>query len=165
MGRTLGWIALLAAACLAGAETPAAAQTGAQARGSRNVAVVSHVEVEGGVGAVALEQDPSRPYAYLSKRSGAGGFMVISLAQPDNPQTLHTWDLEAPVSSQGSYARDLVSFKLKGRYYLVQAFQLAEAHPEAGLGAIVFDVTGLPDASAIREVPANFNCINFRSMR
>ncbi len=147
MKHILGWMALLTAAFLAG--TPATAQTGAQTRGSRNVTVVSHLAVEGGVGAVEVEQDPARPYAYLSKRPGAG-FTIISLADPEAPQALYTWDVDD--DGLGTGGGDLVYFKLQGRYYLVQAFQLDAGHPEAGLGAVVFDVTGLPDAATVQEV-------------
>ena len=149
--RIIGWIVLLMAACLANAET-AAAQSDAAARGSRNVALVNHVAVEGGTGAVEVEQDPARPYAYLSKQAGPGGFVVMSLAQPDAPQLLLSWDLEGPSTSQENAGRDVVYFKLRDRYYLVQAFQPDAAHPQAGLGAVIFDVTGLPDAASVREV-------------
>ncbi len=129
---------------------PVAAQT--EARGSRNLSVVSHVLLEGGSGNVEVEQEPSRPYVYLSKRTGPGGFVVISLAEPDDPQVLYSWEIDAPASSSESGARDVVYFKLKDRYYLVQSFQFEAGHPEAGLGAVVFDVTGLPEASAVSEV-------------
>ena len=62
--RIIGWIVLLMAACLANAET-AAAQSDAAARGSRNVALVNHVAVEGGTGAVEVEQDPVRFHLLL----------------------------------------------------------------------------------------------------
>jgi hypothetical protein len=43
-------------------------------------------------------------------------------------------------------------FKLHGRYYYVQCFQFNQGSPDVDLGAIVFDVTGLPDVSKVREV-------------
>ena len=43
-------------------------------------------------------------------------------------------------------------FKTHGKYYYVQCFQFAQGSPDADLGAIVFDVTGLPDTSHIKEV-------------
>jgi hypothetical protein len=42
-------------------------------------------------------------------------------------------------------------FKLNGRYYYVQAFQFGQSGPDADLGAIVTDVTSLPDTSGVRE--------------
>ena len=152
MRRENGWIMLLTAACLAWTALPAVAQTGPEARGSRNLSVVSHVLLEGGSGNVEVEQEPSRPYVYLSKRTGPGGFVVISLEEPDDPQVLYSWEIDAPASSPESGARDVAYFKLKDRYYLVQSFQFEAGHPEAGLGAVVFDVTGLPEASAVNEV-------------
>ena len=43
-------------------------------------------------------------------------------------------------------------FKYHGRYYYVQCFQFRQGSPDEDLGAIVFDVTGLPDTSKIKEV-------------
>src|SRR2546430_1581987 len=42
--------------------------------------------------------------------------------------------------------------KSKGRYYFLQSFQFAAGGPYNELGAIVFDVTGLPDTSKVKEV-------------
>ncbi len=149
--RRFGWIVLLTAAWLASAET-VAAQSGMAARGSRNVTLVSHVAVEGGSGAIEIEQDPARPYAYLSKRTGPGGFVVMSLAQPDQPQILLSWDLPEGSVSEENTGRDIVYFKLRDRHYVVQAFQPDAAAAQTGPGAVVFDVTGLPDASTVKEV-------------
>lgn len=152
MERGPRWITLWAAACLAGVVLPASAQTGPEARGSRNLSVVSHIALEGGSGNVEIEQEPSRPYVYLSKQAGPGGFAVISLENPEDPQVVYAWALDTPVASSASGARDVVYFKLEDRYYLVQSFQFEAGHREAGLGAVVFDVTGLPDASSVEEV-------------
>jgi hypothetical protein len=43
-------------------------------------------------------------------------------------------------------------FKHGGRYYYVQSTQFGQAGPDSDLGAIVFDVTGLPDVSTLKEV-------------
>ena len=43
-------------------------------------------------------------------------------------------------------------FKLGGKYYYVQSFQFMQGSPDADLGAIVFDVTGLPDSSQVKDV-------------
>ena len=59
----------------------------------------------------------------------------------------------APARKQGTAASKANKyFKLRGRYYDVQSFQFAAGGPDADLGAIVFDVTGLPDTTTINEV-------------
>ena len=152
MRRGNDWITLLMAACLAWVALPAAAQTGSEARGSRNLSVVSHVLLDGDTGNVEVEQEAARPYVYVSKRAGPGGFAALSLATPDDPQVVYSWTLDTPVASSESGAQDVVYFKLKDRYYLVQSFQFNTGHREADLGAVVFDVTGLPEASTVEEV-------------
>jgi hypothetical protein len=47
---------------------------------------------------------------------------------------------------------DVKHFKWDGRYYVVQSLQFSQGGPDADLGAVVLDVTGLPDPSAVREV-------------
>jgi hypothetical protein len=42
--------------------------------------------------------------------------------------------------------------KANGRYYFVQTYQWRSGGPDYDLGASVFDVTGLPDTTKIREV-------------
>ena len=36
-------------------------------------------------------------------------------------------------------------FKVNGRYYFAQSFQFQQGSPDADLGAVILDVTGLPD--------------------
>jgi hypothetical protein len=43
-------------------------------------------------------------------------------------------------------------FKIGDRYYYEQSFQFQQGTPDADLGAVVFDVTGLPDGSKVKEV-------------
>ena len=52
----------------------------------------------------------------------------------------------------GSGGLDPRYAKVGNRYYLVLSFQFAQGGPDADLGAKVFDVTGLPDPSTVREV-------------
>jgi len=47
---------------------------------------------------------------------------------------------------------DAKYFKSNGRYYYVQSMQFQQGGADADLGAVVFDVTGLPDVSKVREV-------------
>ena len=46
---------------------------------------------------------------------------------------------------------DVKYFKWKDRYYVVQSFEFSQG-PNNDLGAVVFDVTGLPDPEAVKEV-------------
>jgi hypothetical protein len=43
-------------------------------------------------------------------------------------------------------------FKIDNRYYYAQSFQFQQGTPDEDLGAVIFDVTGLPDASKVKEV-------------
>ena len=43
-------------------------------------------------------------------------------------------------------------FKIDNRYYYAQSLQFQQGTPDADLGAVILDVTGLPDASKVKEV-------------
>jgi len=120
-------------------------------RGSPNIKVLSHIPLGAGgsVSDIEIEQDLSRPYAYVARRSDEIGFDVISLEDPDHAKVIHRWRIENPELHQGG-AMDGRYFKQDGRYYYVQSMQLRQGGPNSDVGAIVFDVTDLPDA--IHEV-------------
>ena len=101
---------------------------------------------------VEIEQEESRPFVYVSKRFDPTGFDVISVADPDNAEVIYRWRIENSELHQGSGALDGRYFKHDGRYYYVQSVQFGQGGPGADLGALVFDVTGLPDADHVREV-------------
>ena len=117
-------------------------------QGSSNIEIMAHVP--GRATDIEMEQDMDRPYVYLS-RGGEASFDIYSFEDPDNPEKIYTWQIENPSLHQGS-ALDGKYFKSKGRYYYVQSFQFRQSGPDYDLGAIVFDVTGLPDPSQVREV-------------
>ena len=48
--------------------------------------------------------------------------------------------------------RSVKHFKWRDRYYVVQSLQFGQGGPNADVGAVVLEVTGLPDADAVREV-------------
>ncbi|GMR12928.1 MAG: hypothetical protein BMS9Abin29_1123 [Gemmatimonadota bacterium] len=123
-------------------------------RGTSNIRMLSHVPLGGflHVADVEIEQEESRPFVYVSRRFDPTGFDVISVADPDNAEVIYRWRIENSALHQGSGALDGRYFKHKGRYYYVQSTQFGQGGPDADLGAIVFDVTGLPDASQVREV-------------
>lgn len=114
--------------------------------GSANIHVVAHIPLGSpeSVSDVDVEQDPTRPYAYVSRRNGTIGFDVISLADPDNVHVAYSWRIENPDLHRGG-AMDGRYFKHEGRYYFVQSMQLGQGGPNSDVGAIVFDVTDLPE--------------------
>lgn len=137
--------------------------------GSRNIEVLSHLPLGGaapvasgpiagidGLGRrtadIEIEQDVDRPYVYVSSRFSPSGFFIISVEDPRNAEVIHTWTMEDSELHQGSGALDGKYFKVDGRYFYVQSFQFGQGGPNFDLGAIIFDVTGLPDPSTVREV-------------
>jgi len=118
--------------------------------GSTNIDVLSHLTLgSGDVSDIEVEQDEDRPYAYVTRR--LGGFDVISLEDPDNAEVIYSWTVENVELHQGG-GSDTKYFKHNGRYYLVQGVSFRQGGPDADVAAIVFDVTGLPDGSQVREV-------------
>lgn len=123
-------------------------------RGSANMKVISHIPLGGflHVADVEIEQEMSRPYVYVSKRFHPYGLDILSVEDPANPEIIYSWRMENSALHQGSGPLDGKYFKDDGRYYYVQSVQFGQGGPNSDLGAIIFDVTGLPDASKVREV-------------
>ncbi|HEX6938264.1 MAG TPA: hypothetical protein VF158_02550 [Longimicrobiales bacterium] len=147
-------VSLVAGALLlAGAVDGAAQQRPAGEEGSRNVHVLSHVPLGAPltVSDVELEQELSRPFAYVG-RMFVHGFDIIDLRDPENASVLYRWRIENAALHQGTGMMDGKQFKHGGRYYYVQSTQFGQGGPDSDLGAIVFDVTGLPDVSKLKEV-------------
>ncbi len=116
---------------------------------STNVHVVAHVP--GRLTDVEIEQEVSRPFAYVST-GGHHGFHIFDIKDPTQPDRIYTWQLEDPELHVGSSLEPMY-LKSKGRYYFAQSFQYRQGvGPDTDLGAIVFDITGLPDTSTIREL-------------
>lgn len=100
---------------------------------------------------VELEQDRNRPYAYLS------GFVnydvtIYDISKPSSPKQIYRWSIDDPELHRGIGAMDGKYFKIDGRYYFAQSLQFQQGTPDAELGAVILDVTGLPDASKVKEV-------------
>jgi len=100
---------------------------------------------------VELEQDRNRPYAYLS------GFVnydvtIYDLTNTSAPKQIYRWSIDNPELHRGIGAMDGKYFKVNGRYYFAQSLQFQQGTPDAELGAVILDVTGLPDASKVKEV-------------
>ena len=134
-------------------------------QGSSNVRVMSHIPLPGGgtkgvpilggieirTADVELEQELSRPYAYVPMWGAPSQLHIISLKDPAKAKILYTWTIENPELHQPAGGLAPSYFKTKGRYYLANGFQFGASGPDKDLGAIVWDVTGLPDTSTIRE--------------
>jgi hypothetical protein len=106
---------------------------------------------EEAVADLELEQELSRPYAYVARLLDAG-FDIMDLSDPASPRAILEWRIENADLHRGIGAMDAKYFKHDGRYYFVQSFQFFPGGPDGDLGAIVFDVTDLPDASKVKEV-------------
>jgi len=115
-------------------------------RGSANIKVMSHIPLgaAGTISDIEIEQEMSRPYAYVARRNGPIGFDVIDLSDPDNAKVIRRWRIENEELHTGG-AMDGRYFKHDGRYYYVQSMQLRQSGPNSDVGAVVFDVTDLPE--------------------
>ncbi len=122
--------------------------------GSSNVKVLSHIPLGGffRVGDVALEQEPNRPYAYVGQMMDHAGFTIVGFKDPDHARALYHWSIENAAGHHGLGGLRPRYFKSRGRYYVVQGMQFDPGTVDADLGAVVFDVTSLPDTTRIREV-------------
>jgi hypothetical protein len=129
------------------------AQSGAKAGGSANVDVLSHIPLGGffRVTDVEIEQEVGRPYAYVSGSRDRAGFSIIDLTDPEHAETIFRWTIEDVDLHEGLGGMDAKYFKTNGRYYFVQSMQFAQGGADADLGAVVFDVTDLPDVSKVTE--------------
>jgi len=120
---------------------------------SRNMTVLSHVPLGAPwtVSDVDVEQEPHRPFAYVS-RMQLHGFDIIDFEEPTQAKVIYRWRIENAGLHEGMGSMDPAYFKLDGRYYFAQSFQFRAGGPNNDLGAVIFDVTSLPDTTGIREV-------------
>ena len=138
--------------------TMATAQWTPMKPGSDNIDVLGHAPLGPmlSVADIELEQELDRPYAYVARMAygevGPKGTDIISLADPEKPEVIHRWRIENQDLHQRTGGMDVKYFKLDGRYYVVQSLQFGQGGPDSDLGAVILDVTGLPDASTVREV-------------
>ena len=126
--------------------------TGVKQGGSPNIHVVCHIPLGGYFRVMDNEVEQDRPYAYVSQARDRPGFTIIDLRDPEHCRVLYNWRIENAELHQGLGGMDGKYFKLKGRYYYVQSLQFFGASPDADLGAVVADVTSLPDTSKIKIV-------------
>ena len=109
----LGRAAAAAALLLVGGALDARGQNGpgrevAPPRGSDDITVVAHLPLGGGfsVTDVEVEQEMSRPYAYVARAFGEYGFDVVDLADPGRPQVIYRWRIENADLHRGNGAMD-----------------------------------------------------------
>lgn len=127
-------------------------------RGSDNIEVLGHIPLGPrlSVSDMDVEQDLDRPFAYVSRMvygtEGPRGTDIIDISDPTKPEVIHRWRIEDQDLHVGTGAMDVKSFQWNDRYYVVQSLQFGQGGPNPDLGAVVLDVTGLPDASTVREV-------------
>ncbi len=156
MYRSLVVLALCAVPVTARAQDPGVAVRPFDQKhgGSKSIHMLSHVVTHPGAWKAAdieMEQDPGRPYVYVS------GFVnfdaqIYDVRDPAHPRKVVDWMIENPELHRGIGAMDGKYFKVGKQYYYVQSYQFMQGSPDADLGAIVFDVTGLPDSSKVKPV-------------
>ncbi len=144
-----GLLATLAGSILLSAR-PALPQARAEDRGSDNIEVVAHLPLGERVSDIEMEQDMARPYVYVARENR--GLDVIDIADPYNAKVVLRWSFEDMDLHVGSAGKDIKIFEHGGRNYIVHSVQFRQAGPDADLGAVIFDATGLPDVSTFREV-------------
>ena len=149
----------VATACAVLLTIPASAQEGLgpSKDNTSNLQRLKHVPLEVGPqfsrSDVEIEQEMDRPYVYAGRiMNPTFGFDIISVADPGNAEVIYEWRIEDAELHVGLGGMDPKYFKHDGRYYLVQSMQFAPGGPNLDLGAVVFDVTSLPDTSGIQEV-------------
>jgi len=160
-----GWWSVLAVAAILAAFVQPEALSGQgypewtpTAPGSPNIEVISHLPLGPrlGVADIELEQELSRPYAYVSRMQygddGPKGMDIIDLSDERNPEVIYRWRIENQELHQRTGGMDVKYFKMDDRYYVVQSVQFGQGGPNSDMGAVVLDVTGLPDASTVEEV-------------
>ena len=118
-------------------------------QGSRNMSVQFHLPSVASSD-LRIDQDLSRPYLYQAHGRPAG-FHIVSVKDPGKPSMLYSWEIENSGLVQGG-ASGVMLFKHRGRHYAILSVQFRSTGPMSDVVGIVFDVTGLPDTSKVREV-------------
>src|SRR5439155_26329866 len=147
-------VAVLIAITGLGGGSRAAAQHAPGEERSANVHLLSHIPLGGQyrTGDIEVEQELSRPYVYVSRIYTDAGFDVISVKDPARASRIYSWRIENPELHIGAGGSDGHYFKYQGRYYYVESVQVRQSGPDGDLGAVVFDVSGLPDTIKVKAV-------------
>ena len=137
---------------------PASGQWTADKPGSDNITLLAHLPLGPrlNVSDTDLEQEMHRPYAYVGRMvygfEGDKGLDIIDLHDPSQPKRIYEWRIENQDLHLGTGGMDVKHFKWNDRYYVVQSLQFRQGGPNPDLGAVILDVTGLPDPSTVKEV-------------
>ena len=83
---------------------------------------------------------------------GPKGTDIIDISDPTDPRVLYRWRIENQDLHLPRGGMDVKHFKWRDRYYVAQSTQFGQGGPDADLGAVILDVTGLPDPSTVHEV-------------
>lgn len=130
----------------------------AEKRGSDNIDVLGHIPLGPrlSVADMDVEQELARPFAYVARMvygdSGPRGTDIVDISDPSSPSIIYRWRIENQDLHMGTGGMDVKHFKWEGKYYVVQSLQFRQGGPNTDLGAVVLDVTGLPDPSSVKEV-------------
>lgn len=121
---------------------------------SDNLEVLSHVPLGAplSVTDIVIEQEMERPYAYVGRMQAEKGFDIIDLSNPERAEVIYRWRMPNEELHVGLGGMDPKYFKHKGRYYVVQSLQFFQGGPNTDAGAVVVDVTGLPDTRKVETV-------------
>jgi hypothetical protein len=122
--------------------------------GSKSVHMLAHVVNHPGgwkAADIEMEQDPDRPYVYVC------GFVnfdaqIYDIRDQKHPKLVYDWTIENPELHRGIGAMDGKYFRIGAKYYYAQSYQFMQGSPDETLGAVIFDVTGLPDPSKVKVV-------------
>lgn len=147
---------------IVGASQPGRAHTTQQwtpdKPGSDNIEVVAHLPLGPrlSVADIEIEQELHRPFVYIARMvygsEGEKGTDIINIEDPANPKIIYRWRIENQDLHLGGGGMDVKYFKWNDSYYLVQSVQFNQGGPNSAMGAVVFDVTGLPDPATVKEV-------------
>ena len=119
------------------------------AQSTKNIRAAFHVQFDGATD-VRIDQELSRPFVFQA-HGGPAGLDVVSIKDPGRPALIYAWNIEEPDLHTGN-ASGIMLAKHRGRYYGILSTQFGRQGPDAEVVAIVFDVTGLPDTSKVKEV-------------
>ena len=126
--------------------------------GSDNIEVIAHIPLGPrlSVSDMDMEQELSRPFAYVGRMQygpeGPKGMDIIDFSDERNPRVAYRWRIENQELHLPTGGMDVKTFKIGNRYYVVQSTQFGQGGPDSDMGAVVLDVTSLPDTSGVREV-------------